>query len=323
MPIDYLHTRDEILRFREEMPWPDADFGTSPNPQDVSTPQDLYSVGAKFVDILVMTLEGAAERLDLEIVQHMKVAPDRRSQLLVASLNGHFDTDIVVVKLFDPVYISEEELCLTRSPEWVERVNIAESLCDAEFGAYQALTELQGKLIPICYGRITLTISGEERKVRNAHEVHGVILQKLPVVSHVFGHELEPEERVQFIDNADAILHEVHRLGMTHQDVAPRNFCLDASRHMYLLDFEAAEPLNEDPEIAESERENELIEFENYAKLYGFLPKNIDWKYTSASKAQRNSIPFHNGVNLVIGPYPCGAKWAKRELNITYFGEEY
>lgn len=48
---------------------------------------------------------------------------------------------------------------------------------------------------------------------------------------------------MHFVDGAETILLEIHKLGVFHHDVAPRNFCMDASGHMYLLDFEDADIL--------------------------------------------------------------------------------
>jgi hypothetical protein len=175
----------------------------------------------------------------LEIVQQIKVGSDRRSQIVVAVVNSPkagipCDADSFVIKFFDPVYLNEEELSGHPACEWRDRARIAAAFCDAEITAYQAITELQGSLILICYGKATLLVASEEREVRNAHNVHGVLLRHLQVHFHVYGDGMTPEERMQFVDKADAILREIHRLGVEHHDPAPRNFCIHSSGCMYL-----------------------------------------------------------------------------------------
>jgi hypothetical protein len=234
----------EMIRDRY-LPYPD--FGDVPNPRDIS-PHDVYCVGMK-INVRVNNPNtdladwSPYPSLDLEIVQQIKVAPDRRSQIVIARINGRShngiasDVDSLVIKFFDPVYLAEEELSRHRSRVWTDRTEFASEFCEAEFRAYQALSELQGRLVPICYGAVTLVISSEGRIERNAHEVPGILLQNLPIKSYVYGHELSPGARAQFVNQADAILQEVLRLGVRHNDIAPRNFCVDDAGHMYLLDF--------------------------------------------------------------------------------------
>jgi uncharacterized protein YodC (DUF2158 family) len=286
-----LLTREEWLKqYREKTP--DPDFGDVSNPQDI-TPQEVYSVGTKVTVRItgpsVHVKDYSHSSLELEIVRQIKVGPDRRSQIVVGVVNSQeawfpCDADSFVIKFFDPVYLNEEELSGHFACEWRDRVRIATAFCDAELAAYQAITELQGNLVPICYGKATLVIASEEREVRNAHEVHGILLQNLPVHSHVYGDGLTPEERMQFVDKADAILSEIHRLGVEHHDPAPRNFCIDSSGRMYLLDFETATLIDIDPEKAKNQSTIEQLNFETYARLYGFLPRDIDWKYQSVFK---------------------------------------
>jgi hypothetical protein len=180
------------------------------------------------------------------------------------------------------MYLSEADLSGNRAREWADRVRITAACCDHEFTAYQQLTELQGKLIPICYGAGILSISSEGREARKAPEIHSLILQYLPTRSHANGHTMTPEERMQFVEKADIILHEAHRLGVQHNDVAPRNFCIDPFGRMYLLDFETARRLDTDSGKAAKECMSELLNFENALKLYGFLPRDVDWKYWAA-----------------------------------------
>jgi hypothetical protein len=274
---------------------PYPDFGDVPNPRDIS-PHDVYCVGTK-INVRVNNPNtdpadwSPYPSLDLEIVQQIKVAPDRRSQIVIARINGRSnngiasDANSLVIKFFDPVYLAEKQLSGHRSRVWTDRVEFASEFCEAEFKAYQALSELQGRLIPICYGTVTHIISSDGREERNVHEVPGILLQNLPVKSYVFGHQLpNVDARTRFVDQADAILQEVLRIGVSHNDTEPRNFCVDDSGRMYLLDFEHAKLLNSDTEKAKNESMIEQINFESNAKLYGFLPKDVDWKYKSALK---------------------------------------
>ena len=202
---------------------PEPDFGDLPDPREIS-PQDIYGVGTKvhvrleaaqnIKSNVEPTKKSLPSSLDLEIIECIKVAPGKCSQIVVAAVTGlgagkPFEAESLVVKFFDPVYLDKGELTGIQGREWWDRVTIAAMHCDMEFRAYEALSELQGELIPICYGKVIFSISSDGRKAQNAHEVHGVLIQYLPVKSFVYGHEMAPDKRAEFIDKADGIHHEV------------------------------------------------------------------------------------------------------------------
>jgi hypothetical protein len=140
----------------------------------------------------------------LEIIKHIKVASGRRSQVVVAAVKGHDGSEIdsfrkvesFVLKLFDPIY-SDEDLCATQS-EWGDRVGFTERSCDAEIKAYEALSELQGTLVPTCFGIAVHTIDSEARTRRKAHHVQVILLQHLDVKTFAVGHGLSKEEKNAF-----------------------------------------------------------------------------------------------------------------------------
>ena len=292
---------------------PEPDIGDHPDPREIP-PQDIYSVATKAtvrVEIarkvgsnVESTDKSPSTPLDLEIIRNIKVAPGQRSQIVVAaaSFSGTkkpFEAESLVVKLFDLAYLDKEELTGIHRREWLDRVRIAAMLCKSEFTMYQVLSKLQGDLIPICYGKVTLSISSDARKARNADEVHGILLQYLPIKSYVYGHEMTLEKRAEFVDKADAIHNKVLQLGVRQNDLAPRNFCVDASGRVYLLDFKSAVLFDvADDYTVVGEFLTGQLGFENMFRIYGFLPKGVDWKYWAAYKVcfpPQDRLIFHLG----------------------------
>jgi hypothetical protein len=112
-----LPTREEWLKNSREQT-PDPDFDGLSNPRDISL-EDLYGVGTELTVRLQKSLNDDTTEnsltvsLDLEVAEHIKVASDRPSQIVVAVITSHNKIDIapeaglLVIKFFDPVYVPQ------------------------------------------------------------------------------------------------------------------------------------------------------------------------------------------------------------------------
>jgi hypothetical protein len=258
------------------------DFSDVPDPRD-NPPQAVYKVGSKLhfrVQTGDQDTDSDLVSLDLEITHHVRVAANH-SQIVVAAVKCHDgpaaselrSAKSVVIKFFDPVYLYEELLAGTKC-EWADKVGYAAGSCDAEFEAYQVLSDIQGTSIPICYGKTIHTILSEERTRRNAHRVHAILLQHLDIKPYAAAVDLSLREKTLFIDGAEEILHAIHKRGVFHQDAAPRNFCLDATGRMFLLDFENADIIRADEQLARYYAAGEMSNFKRELQACEFIPKN-------------------------------------------------
>ncbi|KAK9365532.1 hypothetical protein V1509DRAFT_642606 [Lipomyces kononenkoae] len=183
----------------------------------------------------------------IRIRKHLRVRDDRHSQVVLAQIqNSSFGScqigRQVVAKLFDPLFVSVEELPDKDARSKFRQI-MTSRLCQREVAAYTRLSSLQGTATPTFHGKFDCRFPG---RLTESDQTVNVILME-----HIDGWPLSwysPGEITQsqgqwIMRETEAIMRQIHCHGIIHHDLALRNFILTRLGRVVLIDFEESEVL--------------------------------------------------------------------------------
>ena len=194
----------------------------------------------------------------LNILEGIRVCPDRRSQVVLVSTANqeHF-----VAKCFDP------SLCPTDGA--AEARQTVSEYCQArsrvEADVYERLAQFQGQYIPKFYGRYRYA------------SATAILLEYIPKPSLDHFHAGLPEsELYELLDIGTTALNAIHELGIFHYDIQASNvFWSKETKALRIVDWEFS---RRDPpsDLVKDWAQSDLLEF-RYALESCGLPK-IPWQ---------------------------------------------
>ncbi|KAK9311768.1 hypothetical protein V1522DRAFT_330877, partial [Lipomyces starkeyi] len=181
----------------------------------------------------------------IRIRKHLRVRDSRHSQVVLAevqtsSVGSCHIGQQVVAKLFDPLFVSVDELPGDDAPQKYRQI-VAYRFHEREVAAYSTLSSLQGTSIPTFYGKFDCHFPS--RPTESDQTVKVILMEHIDgwPLSWYSPDEITESQGQWIMRQTEDIVRQIHSHGVVHQDLALRNFLVTKLGRVVLVDFEASE----------------------------------------------------------------------------------